>query len=82
MNVQAVEGVFLLINLFFGVPDIGNAWLLALIFFLECLALIGMMSTASAIFARLRIDQLAGVGWKILVPVGLAQLGFIILMGV
>lgn len=81
MNVQAVEGIFLLINLFFGVPEVAHPWLSVLIFILECLVLISMLSTASAVFARLRIDQLAGVGWKILVPVGLAQLGFIILMG-
>jgi NADH:ubiquinone oxidoreductase subunit H len=41
-----------------------------------------ILSGASAVFARLRIDQLAGLGWRILVPLALLQLGFVILMGV
>lgn len=44
--------------------------------------MIVLLSTASAIFARMRIDQLAGMGWRILVPIGLLQLFFVILMGV
>jgi NADH-quinone oxidoreductase subunit H len=82
MNIQAVDGIFLLVNLFFGASNISDPWLTSGIFILECLVLVVLLSTASAIFARLRIDQLAGLGWRILVPVGLVQLGFIILMGV
>jgi NADH:ubiquinone oxidoreductase subunit H len=40
------------------------------------------LSAASSIFARLRIDQLAGLGWRVLVPAGIIQLLFVILMGV
>jgi NADH:ubiquinone oxidoreductase subunit H len=43
--------------------------------------LIGILSVASAVFARLRIDQLAGLGWRILVPLGLLQLAVVFLMG-
>ncbi|MCB2202648.1 NADH-quinone oxidoreductase subunit H [bacterium] len=81
MDIQAVNGIFLIINLFFGVTKL-NSILSFILFGVECLALVGLLSTASAASARLRIDQLAGLGWRILVPVGLAQLGFIILMGI
>jgi NADH-quinone oxidoreductase subunit H len=82
MNIQAVVGIFLLINLFFGWSNVASPLLAMVIFFLECLVMVVVLSGASAIFARLRIDQLAGIGWKVLVPIGLLQLGFIILMGV
>lgn len=82
MNIQAVVGIFLIINLFLGWTKIGNPFVAILVFIVEFLVIVGMLSSASAIFARLRIDQLAGLGWRILVPLSLAQLLFVILMGV
>jgi len=81
MNVQAVVGIFLLINLYLGWSSGTHPLISSGIFMIESLILTVILSGASAIFARLRIDQLAGFGWKILVPLGLLQLGFIILMG-
>jgi NADH-quinone oxidoreductase subunit H len=82
MNIQAIVGIFLLINLFFG-SSVGAApWLRALIFGGEALLLVFVLSAASSLFARLRIDQLAGLGWRVLVPAGILQLLFVILMGV
>lgn len=82
MDVQAVVGIFLLINLYFGVPAVSSPWLAVLIFVGEALLMTFVLSATSAVFARLRIDQLAGLGWRILVPLGLAQLLFVIFMGV
>ena len=82
MNIQAVVGIFLIINLFLGWTKILNPVLAIVIFVVEFLVIVMMLSGASAIFARLRIDQLAGLGWRILVPLSLAQLLFVILMGV
>jgi NADH-quinone oxidoreductase subunit H len=82
MNIQAVLGIFLLVNLYFGWTKSAILVVSILIFALECLFLTFVLSGASAIFARLRIDQLAGLGWKILVPLSLLQLGFVILMGI
>lgn len=82
MNVQAVVGIFLLVNLYMGWSNITSPLSAAGIFIIECLLMVLILSTASAIFSRLRIDQLAGLGWKILVPLSLLQLGFVILMGV
>jgi NADH-quinone oxidoreductase subunit H len=82
MNIQAVVGIFLLVNLYFGWSNSALPVVAIGVFILECLLLVAILSAVSAVFARLRIDQLAGIGWKILVPLSLAQLGFVILMGV
>lgn len=82
MDIQAIVGIFLLINLFFGMPLGYSPWIYTLIFSGEVLMVIFILSVSSSIFARLRIDQLASLGWRILVPVGIIQLLFVILMGV
>lgn len=82
MDIQAVVGIFLLIDLYFGWTKMSHPILSIVIFVIECLILVLILSGTSAIFARLRIDQLAGLGWRILVPLALLQIGFIILMGV
>ena len=82
MNVQAVVGIFLLVDLYFGWTKLANPLTSVSIFIIESLIIAFTLSVTSAIFARLRIDQLAGLGWKILVPLALLQLGFVILMGV
>jgi len=40
------------------------------------------LSVASVLYARLRIDQLADFGWRVLAPLALAQLVFIIWIGI
>ena len=82
MNVQAVVGIFLLVDLYFGWTKLANPLTSVSIFIIESLVIAFTLSVTSAIFARLRIDQLAGLGWKVLVPLALLQLGFVILMGV
>ncbi len=82
MKVQAVVGIFLVINLYLGWLKYLPAHLSILVFVIECLIMVVILSVTSAVFARLRIDQLAGLGWKILVPLALLQIGFVILMGV
>lgn len=82
MNIQAVVGIFLLANLYLGWSNITSPFAAILIFVAECLLIVVVLSATSAVFARLRIDQLAGLGWRILVPLSLMQLGFVILMGV
>ena len=82
MNIQAVVGIFLIINLYIGWTSAGNPLLNIINFLVQFLAMVFLLSTASAVFARLRIDQLAGLGWKILVPLSLLQLTVVILMGV
>lgn len=82
MDIQAIVGIFLLINLFFGGQVGAASWIGALIFGGEVLLMIFILSAVSSLFARLRIDQLASLGWRVLVPAGILQLLFVILMGV
>ncbi|MFU8827612.1 MAG: NADH-quinone oxidoreductase subunit H, partial [Brevefilum sp.] len=65
-----------------GWPSFASPWAATGVFILECLLMVLILSSVSAIYARLRIDQLAGLGWRILVPLALLQLGFVVLMGV
>lgn len=81
MNVQTVVSVFLLVNLYMGWTKlVGSSLVVVFIFVLECLALVAVLSVVSALFSRLRIDQLAGLGWKLLAPLSLLQLAAVILM--
>jgi len=82
MNVQAVVGIFLLVNLYFGWSNFAAPIIEILIFILQSILILVILSTASAVFVRLRIDQLAGLGWKVLVPLSLLQFLVVILMGV
>lgn len=82
MNIQTVLGIFLLINLYLGWTTAFNPFVSIVLFMVECLGLVVILSGTSAIFARLRIDQLAGLGWRILVPLNLAQIGAVLLMGI
>jgi NADH-quinone oxidoreductase subunit H len=80
MNVQAVVGVFLLINLYMGWTKLADPLVSIGVFTLESLAMVAVLSVTSAVFSRLRIDQLAGLGWKVLVPLSLLQIAVVILM--
>jgi NADH-quinone oxidoreductase subunit H len=81
MNVQAVVGIFLLINCFLGWEISAGPIMSIFVFLVETVIISIILSVTSAVFARLRIDQLAGMGWRILVPMALAQLAIVILMG-
>ena len=74
MNMQTVLGIFLLVNLFLGgsrffdrVPALPG-------FGLKSVAILLTLSTASALYARLRIDQLMDLGWRVLAPLALVQI--------
>jgi len=79
-DMQTVVGVFLLVNLFLG--GSGAMLLPALSFVAKALLLLLMLSVASVLYARLRIDQLVDVGWKVLAPLALLQLLVTVWMGV
>lgn len=81
LNMQSAVGLFLIIDLFLGVPGNEGVILNILIFFVKFMLLLIVLSSTGSLFARLRIDQLANFGWRILVPLSLAQLVVIIIMG-
>jgi NADH-quinone oxidoreductase subunit H len=75
-----VVGAFLLVNLFLGG---GGAALWSVIAFgAKALFLLLALAVASVLYARLRIDQLVNVGWRVLAPAALLQLLATVWMGV
>lgn len=81
LQIKTVVGVFLLVNVFLG----GSAGPLAppaLLFGLKALLVLLLLSVAGVLYARLRIDQLASLGWRLLAPLALVQIVVAIWMGV
>ncbi|MDF1514362.1 MAG: NADH-quinone oxidoreductase subunit H [Anaerolineae bacterium] len=85
MEMQTVVGIYLLVNLYLGgsrttfvvVPTL----LAHVIFYVKALGILGLLSTASVLFARLRIDQFADIGWQLLAPLSLLQIMVTIWLG-
>lgn len=72
--IQTVVGIFLLVNLYLGESSrIGTLPALP-IFGLKALGILVLLSMTSVIYARLRIDQLANLGWRVLAPLALIQI--------
>lgn len=80
INMQAVLGIFLLISLFLSWGNQLGTLVSILVFTLQSVLMVVLLSAASSIFARIRIDQLANLGWRVLVPLGILQLFVTILM--
>ena len=59
------------------VPGIVN-WI---VFGAKTLLILLSLSVVSALYARLRIDQLADLGWRVLAPLALVQTLFTIWIG-
>jgi NADH-quinone oxidoreductase subunit H len=74
MEMQAVLGVFLLVNVFLGGYNADLMWLIRLGFVIKVLLILFTLSATSALYARLRIDQLANLGWRVLAPLALLQI--------
>jgi len=78
VDVQTVVGILLLVNLFLGghtstfVPV--AAWISPWLFAGKALLILVLLAAASVLYARLRIDQLANLGWRVLAPLALAQI--------
>ena len=79
LQMTTVVGIFLLVNLFMGGGSGG--WLPApLGFVVKTLLVLVLLSVVEVLYARLRIDQLADIGWKVLAPLALLQLAVTLLM--
>ena len=81
LHIKTVVGIFLLVDVFLG----GGFSLLAsptvLAFGVKVLFVLLALSVAGVLYARLRIDQLASLGWKVLAPLALAQMLAVIWIG-
>lgn len=77
MQMQAVLGIFLLVNVFLGgcgVPFRNGGGLATLGFASKALLILFSLSATSVLYARMRIDQLANLGWRVLAPLALLQI--------
>jgi NADH-quinone oxidoreductase subunit H len=89
IQIKTMVGIFLLTNMFLGGGRFGdpNSFLLApwpiaeIAFAIKACAILLSLSLASALFARLRIDQLADLGWRVLAPLALVQTLFTLWIG-
>ncbi|MBC8447286.1 MAG: NADH-quinone oxidoreductase subunit H [Chloroflexi bacterium] len=82
LHIKTVVGIFLLVNVFLGGCSIGLAVPATLVFGIKALLILLILSVASVLYARLRIDQLANLGWRVLAPLALLQMLVIIWIGV
>ncbi len=89
VHIQTVVGVFLLVNMFLGGSNLGPLTALqpagpinAVTFSLKALVMLLTLSVTSVLYARLRIDQLASLGWRVLAPLGMLQLAATMLIGI
>lgn len=73
VQMKTVVGMFLLVNAFMGGAAHPARLYVALTFGLKTLAILLLLSVAGVLYARLRIDQLANLGWRVLAPLGLLQ---------
>ena len=81
LQLKTVVGIFLFVNVFLGGASPEMTATGVAVFAGKCLLLLLALSVAGVLYARLRIDQLASLGWRILAPVGILQLLLVGLMG-
>jgi NADH-quinone oxidoreductase subunit H len=81
IHLKTAVGIFLLVDVFLG--GSGGAVTMAgvALFGLKSLLVLLALSVAGVLYARLRIDQLANLGWRVLAPVALLQLLLVGLFG-
>lgn len=82
LQMKTVVGIFLLVNVFLGGAGTGPGVVTALTFGLKALVILLALSIAGVLYARLRIDQLASLGWKVLAPLALLQIVAVVWIGV
>jgi NADH-quinone oxidoreductase subunit H len=82
LHTKTTVGIFLLVNVFLGGSGIGSAVPPVVTFGLKSLSILLALSVASVLYARLRIDQLASLGWRVLAPLALMQTLLVIWIGV
>jgi NADH-quinone oxidoreductase subunit H len=71
---QTLVGLNLLVAVYMGGADrMWGAWGY-LIYGIKIMTLLAGLAAVQALYARLRIDQMAQLGWRALVPLGLAQM--------
>ena len=73
LDMKTVVGIFLLVNAFLGGSGVGTVIPASLTFGAKALLILLILSVVSVLYARVRIDQLANLGWRVLAPLALLQ---------
>jgi NADH-quinone oxidoreductase subunit H len=81
IQIKTVAGIFLLVNTFLGGSGVSRILAPPLSFAIKSLLVLLSLSVSSVLYARLRIDQLANLGWRILAPLALLQTAVTIWIG-
>jgi NADH-quinone oxidoreductase subunit H len=81
LHTKTVVGIFLLVDVFLGGNGGSPTIWGALAFGAKSLLILLALSVAGVLYARLRIDQLAHVGWRVLAPLALVQILLVIWIG-
>jgi NADH-quinone oxidoreductase subunit H len=79
--VQTVVGINLMIAVYLGGADQTWAYWGVGVYAIKVVGYMGGLALMQVLYARLRVDQVAELSWHTLVPLGLAQLVFTVLMG-
>lgn len=77
---QTLVGLSLIVALYLGGADLAWGHWGVGVFWVKLLALVVLLSLVQVLYARLRIDQMAEIGWRALVPLGIVQMLAIIWM--
>ena len=73
LQIKTVVGIFLLVTVFLGGAGAVAPLLGVLLFAVKALLVLVALSIVAVLYARLRIDQLASLGWRVLAPLALLQ---------
>jgi len=72
--VQTLVGINQLVAVYLGGADrLWGHWGL-IVYAFKVILLVGGLALIQVLYARLRIDQMARIGWRVLVPLGIVQL--------
>ena len=81
LTIQTLVGINLVTAVYLGGADRMWAHWGFLVYVIKILVFMIGLSFVQSLYARLRIDQMAQIGWRLLVPLGLAQMLATIWMG-
>lgn len=81
LHVKTLVGIFLLVDIFLGGSGGGPAFVGAIQFGVKSLFVLLALSVVGVLYARLRLDQLATIGWRVLAPLALLQMLLVVLAG-
>jgi NADH-quinone oxidoreductase subunit H len=74
VSLQTLVGLNLLVAVYLGGADrIWGLWGYG-VFGVKMIAFVALLSLIQVLYARVRIDQVAEIGWRVLVPLGMLQM--------